>query len=161
MRFANRSKQPTATKSHPIEAFVRRSLEHLDGLYNFALHQSPDTSTAETLVVTTYVRARSQFEQLSTGISFKPWIFKILRNTAIGQRKNGESNAVTLPPNEEIDPALAGLPEMHRLVVVLFAVERFSCREIADILNSRPDEVFVFLDTSRRRLGLHQCHQLS
>ena len=161
MRFATRSKRSTATKPHSIESFERLSLEHLEGLYNFALHQTLDTSTAETLVVTTYVRARSQFERLSAGTGFKPWIFKVLRSTAIDERKNGPSNGVALPQNGEIDPELAVLPELQRLVVVLFAVEGFSYREIADILSTRPDDVFVWLDTALRWLDLRQGHQLS
>ncbi len=161
MRFATRSKRSTATKPHPIETFERLSLEYLEGLYNFALHQSSDTSTAETLVVTTYVRARSRFERLPEGTSFKPWIFKILRSTAVGRGKNGKSNGVALPLNGEIDPALVVLPEMQRLAVVLFVVEGFTYREIAEILNSRSGNVFVWLDTALRQLGRHPCHQLS
>ncbi len=129
-----------------IETFERQSLEQLDGLYNFALHQSSDTSTAERLVVRTYVRARSQFERLPEETSFKPWLFKIMRSTAVGRRKNGKSNGTALPLNGEIDPALAVLPEMYRLIAVLFAVEGFTYREIADILNARPGDVFVWLD---------------
>ena len=135
--------------------------EHLEGLFNFALHQTLDASIAETLVVTTYVRACSQFERLAEGTSFKPWIFKILRSTDIGRRKNGKSNGVALPLNGEIDPALAALPEMQRLAVVLFVVEGFTYREIAEILNSRSGNVFVWLDTALRQLGRHPCHQLS
>ena len=71
------------------------------------------------------------------------------------RRKNGWPNRVASEANHEVDPALARLPETQRLVVVLFAVEDFTCREIADILNSRPDNVAVWLDTARRQLGFH------
>ena len=163
MWLAARTGQSTATKPHPAETFERLSLEQLDGLYHFALHQSSDPSTAEELVVKTYVRARSQFERLPEGANFKLWIFKVLRNAAIGQRKNGRPNRVASKANHGIDPGLAGLPETQRLVVVLFVVEHFTCRDIADILDSRPGEVAVWLDTARRRLGFFHpvpsCHK--
>ena len=161
MRFPARSGRSTATKSHTAEMFERISLAHLDGLYNFALYQSSDSSSAEELVVKTYVRARSRFERLPEGANFKLWIFKVLRNTAMRLRTNGWSNRVASTASPEIDPALAGLPETQRLVVVLFAVEGFTCRDIADILDSRTSNVAVWLDTARRRLGFHQHHHLS
>ena len=157
MWFATTSGQSTATTPHPVETFEKLSLEHLDGLYNFALHQSSDSATAEELVVKTYVRARSRFEQLPEGANFKLWIFKILRNAAMRWRKNGWSNSVASETND----ALAGLPEKQRLALVLFAVEDFTCRDIADILDSRPPHVAVWLDTARRRVGFHHRHQLS
>jgi RNA polymerase sigma-70 factor (ECF subfamily) len=155
MWFAARSGRSTATKPHPAEAFEKLSLEQLDGLYNFALHQSSDSSTAEKLVVKTYLRARSRFERLPEGTNFKLWIFKVLRNAAIRQRKNGWLNRLASEANDKVDSALARLPETHRLAVVLFAVEDFTCRDIADILDSRPGNVVVWLDTARRRLGLN------
>ena len=157
MRLAAKSWRSTATKPHSAETFKRLSLEHLDGLYNFALHQTSDSATAEELVVKTYVRARSRFEQLPEGADFKLWIFKILRNAAMRWRKNGWSNSVASETND----ALAGLPEKQRLALVLFAVEDFTCRDIADILDSRPPHVAVWLDTARRRVGFHHRHQLS
>ena len=157
MRFATRSKRSTVTRPHPIETFESLSFEQLDGLYNFALLQSSDTSSAEALVVTTYVRARSQFERLPEGANFKLWIFKVLRNTAMRRVKNGRPNRVA----SKVDPVLAGLSETQRLAVFLFAVEDFTCRDIADILNSRPDTVAACLDTARQRLGFHHRHQFS
>ncbi len=161
MWLAARLERSTAAAPHAAETFERLSLEQLDGLYNFALHQSSDSSTAEELVVKTYVRARSRFERLPEGANFKLWIFKVLRNTAMRLRMNGWSNRVASTASPEIDPALAGLPETQRLVVVLFAVEGFTCRDIADILDSRTSNVAVWLDTARRRLGFHQHHHLS
>ncbi len=153
MWFAARSGRSTATKPQPAETFERLSLEQLDGLYHFALHQSSDSSTAEELVVKTYVRARSRFEQLPEGANFKLWIFKVLRNAAMGRRKNGWPNRVASEANHEVDPALARLPETQRLAVILFAVEDFTYHDIADILDSRPDNVAAWLDTARRRLA--------
>ncbi len=161
MRFAARSGRSTATKSHTAEVFERLSLAHLDGLYNFALYQSSDSSSAEELVVKTYVRARSQFERLPEGANFKLWIFKVLRNTALRRQKNGRPSRMASEANHKVGPELAGLPEPQRLAVVLFAVEDFTCRDIADILDSRPSNVAVLLDTARRRLGFHHRQQLS
>jgi RNA polymerase sigma-70 factor (ECF subfamily) len=141
-------------KPHPAEAFRTRSLEHLDALYNFALHQSSDSSAAQKLVVKTYQRAGSRFERVSEGTDFKLWIFKVMRDAAIRLRRNGWSKRVAPEPNGEIDPGLAKLPETHRLAMVLYAVEGFTFHDIADILGSRPGTVVVWLDEARRRLEL-------
>ena len=161
MWFAARSGRSTVERLQPTETFRRLSLAQLDGLYNFALHQSSDSSTAEELVVKTYVRARARFEQLPERASFKLWMFKILRNTVLRQRKNGGPNRVAPETNPEVDPTLAGLPEAQRLAVVLFAVEEFTCRDIADILDSPPPNVVVWLDTVRRRLESRHPHDSS
>jgi len=150
MEFATRSGRSTAPRPHPAETFVRRSLEQLAGLYHFALHQSSDSSTAEDLVVKTYVRANSRFERIPDGANFKLWIFKVLRNTAVRGRRNGWKKRSEA--NHEVDPALARLPETQRLAVVLFVVEDFTCREIADILDARPRDVAVWLDTAKRQI---------
>ena len=160
MRFPARSGRSRATKSHTAEMFERISLAHLDGLYNFALYQSSDSSTAEELVVKTYVRARSRFERLPEGANFKLWIFKVLRDAAMRRGKNDWLDRAS-EATAEVDPVLAGLTETQRLVVVLFFAEDFTCRDIADILDSRPGNVAVWLDTARRRLGFHHCHQFS
>ncbi len=162
MWFAAKSGRSTATKPPPAETFEKVSLEQLDGLYNFALHQSPNSSTAQDLVVKTYMRARSQFERLPEGANFKLWIFKILRNAAMRRRKNCRPNGVAPEAKDKIDPVLAGLPEMQRLAVVLFAAENFKRRDIADILNSRQGKVAVWLDAARRQLEFHpvtSCHK--
>ena len=161
MWFAVRSGQLTAKKPHPAETFKKLSLEQLDGLYHFALHQTPDSSTAEELVVKTCVLARSQFERLPEGANFKLWIFKILRNAAMRRRNNGGPDRVASDAKHEVDRALAGLPEMQRLVVILFAVEDFTCDDIANILDSSSGDVVDWLDTAQRRLGVRHRHQVS
>ena len=71
--------------------------------------------------------------------------------------KNGWPNGVA----SRVDPVLAGLPETQRLVMFLFAVEDFTCRDIADILNSRSDTVAVCLNTARRQLEYQHRQQFS
>ena len=161
MRFAARSGRSTATKPNPRETFKRLSLDQLDALYNFALHQSSDSSTAKELVLQTYVQARARFERLPDGANFKRWIFKILRNTVLRRRKFGGPNRVAPEANRDVDPTLAGLPETQRLALILFAIEDFSCRDIADILDSRPPNVADWLETARRRLQFRHHPQFS
>ncbi len=161
MCFAEGSGRSTPIKSHPAETLKRLSFEQLDGLYNFALHQSSDAATAEEIVVQTYVRASARFEQLPEGANLKLWMFKILRNTVMRRRKNGRPIRVAPEANHDVDPILAGLPETQRLTLVLLTVEDFTCRDIADILDSRPPDVAVWLDMARRRLELRHRHNFS
>ena len=55
-------------------------IEHIDGLYSYALVLTRNRSEAEDLVQETYVRAIGAMGRLPTGSNVKSWLFTILRN---------------------------------------------------------------------------------
>src|SRR5580698_9173205 len=59
---------------------VSAGIEHIDGLFSYALVLTRNRSEAEDLVQETYVRAIRAMGSLRTGSNVKGWLFTILRN---------------------------------------------------------------------------------
>ena len=67
-------------------------IEHLDGLYSYAMVLSRNHAEAEDLVQETYVRAIQAMKRLRADSNMKSWLFTILRNIWFNQlrkRRNG------------------------------------------------------------------------
>src|ERR1700758_4547114 len=67
-------------------------IEHVDGLYSYALVLTRNHAEAEDLVQETYVRAIPAMGRLRAGSNIKSWLFTILRNIWFNQlrkRRNG------------------------------------------------------------------------
>jgi RNA polymerase sigma-70 factor (ECF subfamily) len=78
---------------------VATGIEHLDGLYSYAMVLSRNRAEAEDLVQETYVRAIQALGRLRADSNMKSWLFTILRNIWLNQlrkRRNG-------PPMVEIE----------------------------------------------------------
>src|SRR3981189_2019956 len=66
-------------------------IEHLDGLYSYAMVLSRNHAEAEDLVQETYVRAIRAMKRLRADSNMKSWLFTILRNiwfNKLRKRKN-------------------------------------------------------------------------
>ena len=66
------------------QAFQDLALTHLDALYRHALSLTRHQSDAEDLVQEAFLKAFRSFHQFERGTNLKAWLFKILRNTFIG-----------------------------------------------------------------------------
>jgi RNA polymerase sigma-70 factor (ECF subfamily) len=135
----------------------REALAHADRLYNLGRRLTGNDADAEELVQETYARALAGAHSFGGG-NLKAWLFKILRNTFIDQRRRGRAAPQPLPADadppeagddaellrddlelerlrrvvgKEIEAALANLSEDARTIVLL-DVEGFSESEIAD-----------------------------
>src|SRR5712675_2441510 len=60
-------------------------IEHLDGLYSYALVLTRNHAEAEDLVQETYVRAMQAMGRLREDSNVKGWLFTILRNVWFNQ----------------------------------------------------------------------------
>jgi RNA polymerase sigma-70 factor (ECF subfamily) len=65
------------------EGIEAEALQHLDALYNLAVHLTRDESAAGDLVQETYVKVLRFGERFKPGTDLKAWLFTILRNTWI------------------------------------------------------------------------------
>jgi len=155
--------------------FERLALEQLDMLYRIARRLTRDPQRAEDLVQETYLRAlrgRDGFQLESFGI--RPWLVRILQNLHFsrGARESREPTALedaqlesargSDPPwegdgfdgmDERLVHALDELPDDYKTVMMLWAVEELSYKEIALACDIPIGTVMSRLHRARSRLA--------
>lgn len=159
------------------EAFEQEALSFLNRLYAAALRLTRNSADAEDLVQDTYLRAFRSAHQFQAGTNLRGWLFTILHNAHLNQRRDrardpveADSEAVELAagldegpatPEEEllrstldadVKAALDGLPEAFREAVWLRDVEQFSYDEIARIVQVPIGTVMSRISRGRRLL---------
>ena len=104
-----------------------------------------DVAIAEDLVQDAMLRAWRHFDRFQPGTNCKAWLFRIMLNCwttrhqqffpeQYAENSDGERRPPTRFTAEEIQNSIDLLNEEYRTVLLLFAVEGFSCKEIAEIL---------------------------
>ena len=153
-------------------------LPQLDALYRTALGLTNSREQAEDLVQETCLRAYRAFDRFD-GQHCRAWLLTILRHTYISDwRRNGHGrprvayvdeieaeNETSLPLGqsaedqvmahefaEELDQALASLPDESRLMRLLAYVEELSYAEIAQVMDCPIGTVMSRLHRARRVL---------
>ena len=154
------------------EDFETRVLAILGPLHGVARRLTKNEADAEDLVAESVTRAWRGRASLADAGAFRAWMFRILSNTFISERRkmlarpreellvdasgdaadafsifdrlqqrsalsgaNPEQEFLDKLLREDLDRALAALPEHHRVVVVLADVEGLTYGEIAEALD--------------------------
>ena len=167
--------------------FETQVLAILGPLHGVARRLTKNEADAEDLVAESITRAWRARASLADGGAFRAWIFRILNNTFISERRkalarpreellvedgdeevgafsiferlhrpfllwfaNPEQEFLDKLLREDLDRALATLPEHYRVVVVLADVEGLKYGEIAETLD-------VPIGTVRSRLARARC----
>jgi RNA polymerase sigma-70 factor (ECF subfamily) len=165
------------------DAFETQVLAILGPLHGVARRLTKNDADAEDLVAESITRAWRARESLADGSAFRAWMFRILNNTFISERRkaqarpreellvedsgeeegafsiferlhrpfllwlaNPEQEFLDKLLREDLDRALAALPEHYRLAVVMADIEGLKYGEIAEILD-------VPIGTVRSRLA--------
>ena len=133
------------------ERFEAEALPHLRALYGTAFRMTRNAHDAEDLVQETFLRAYRGFDGYEAGTNIRAWLFTILHRVRTDAfRRAGRSPqtvemkddgpSVPAPQEalatggEEVERALAALPEVFRVAVVLRDVEELTYDEIARAL---------------------------
>ncbi|MCW8796825.1 MAG: sigma-70 family RNA polymerase sigma factor [Chlorobium sp.] len=145
--------------------FQEEAIEHINALYNYALHLTMNPSDAHDLVQETYLKAYKFFSSFEKGTNCKAWLFKILKNNYINKfRKNArepgkvdydlikdfyhsikdsQSESEDLNAgymrslmHDEVYQAMNSLPEEFKEVIQLCDIEGFTYEEIANMVES-------------------------
>jgi len=153
------------------EAFETQVMTILGRLHGVAVRLTRNDADAEDLVADTIARAWRARESLMAPNAFPAWIFRILNNTFISDRRRASVRGQTEPiedaelddsepfsiferlhqpfllwfsnPEQEfldkllrddVDRALAALPEHYRVVVIMADMEDLKYAEIAETL---------------------------
>jgi RNA polymerase sigma-70 factor, ECF subfamily len=152
-------------------------IEHIDGLFSYALVLTRNDNEADYLVQETYNRAFEAIEQRRTSGNAKSWMFTTLRNIWLGRlrRPCSASEAVSIDEdnssvmgttrnfrasdinrNEQmkVREAIQQLPLDFREVILLREYAELSCPEIAKILNCPLVTVMSRLAAARAKLRI-------
>jgi RNA polymerase sigma-70 factor (ECF subfamily) len=164
----------------PRQQFETLALEQLDTLYRVARRLTGDGSRAADLVQETYLRAlrgAADFKLEDFGI--RPWLLRIMHNlhSTRGQRESrqpramdeqylqahapaaptpvpqGDEQALFDGMDEQLVAALENLPPEYQQVMLLWAVEELSYREIAAALDVPIGTVMSRLYRARQSLS--------
>jgi RNA polymerase sigma-70 factor (ECF subfamily) len=153
-------------------------IEHLDGLFSYALVLTRNHAEAEDLVQETYVRAIQAVSRLRTDSNIKGWLFTILRNIWLNQLrrrrngpqfvdldaeagdatnlaaaiKNSHDQYVSKLEKEQVQIAIKKLPLGFREIIVLREYEDLSYQEIAAVLGCPAGTVMSRLARARIKL---------
>ena len=153
-------------------------LEHLDGLYSYALVLTRNHAEAEDLVQETYVRAIPAMGRLRAGSNTKGWLFTILRNAWLNQlrkwrngpqmiemdvgddvansivetSKDSHDLYVSKLEAEQVRAAIQELPIDFREIILLREYEDLSYQEIASVLDCPVGTVMSRLGRARAKL---------
>jgi RNA polymerase sigma-70 factor, ECF subfamily len=158
------------------EHFEQLALEQLDLLYRVARRLTRSPAQAEDLVQETYLRALrawKTFELKEFGI--RPWILRIMHNVHYSRtgrerrqpvamedpqlelRRDGSTEPLDSDLFESLDEqlvrALDNLSEEYRVVLLLWAVEELSYKEIAEAVDIPIGTVMSRLHRARRLLA--------
>jgi RNA polymerase sigma-70 factor, ECF subfamily len=162
------------------EQFEQLALEQLDTLYRIARRLTRDPQRAEDLVQETYVRAiraRETFDLQSHGI--RPWLLRIMHNVHVSrsEREGRQPAAIeddqleaataqrsgrdAVPydqssfegMDEQLVRAVEGLAQEYQIVLLLWAVEELSYKEIAEAVGIPIGTVMSRLHRARQRLS--------
>jgi RNA polymerase sigma-70 factor, ECF subfamily len=158
-------------------AFEQEALALVDRLYGAALRLTRNEADAEDLVQDTYLKAFRAPERFEPGTNLRGWMFTILHNTFLNQRRDrardpvdADSELVEQVPDDrlaatnpeelllreamdaDLRSALDGLPEAYREAVWLRDVEQFTYDEIAGIVGVPIGTVMSRISRGRRAL---------
>jgi RNA polymerase sigma-70 factor (ECF subfamily) len=157
-------------------AFPDAVREHQDEVFGVALRITGEREAALDVTSVTFLKAYRAFDRYDASRPFRHWLLRIATNEAISHvRKRGRElrrrvdleAAGTLPdaaakmPDEEtaareerqrIRAAVAGLPELYRVVIVLRYFNELSIEEIAQVTGRPSSTVGVQLLRGRALL---------
>jgi RNA polymerase sigma-70 factor, ECF subfamily len=169
-------------RSELDERFEREAIPLLREMYAAAVRLTRNPTDAEDLLQETYLRAYRGFGGFEEGTNLRAWLYRILTNAFIntyrkrqrepqmvsddeleewylyeklggeGAEASAEAQVLESLPDEDVQNALADLPEQFRLAVLLADVEGFSYKEIAEILDIPIGTVMSRLHRGRRAL---------
>ncbi len=159
--------------------FMREAIPHMGQLYGYAQRMTQNVEDAEDLIQETYLKAYKFWERYEMGTNVRAWMFRILRNSLINEYRKESHQPETVnyeavrdlysydeaaePRDQREDPfsrllgdeverAIAALPEDFRTVAILCDIEGLTYREIAEFTRCPIGTVRSRLHRARRLL---------
>lgn len=143
-------------------------MEQLPGLRRYARALTGEAWAADDLVQDTLERACTKWKLWTSGSDLRAWLFTLMHNLYLNQRRGAHLNAVTVSVDEMADvlPAAARqvddaldlqrclmrLPAEQRAVLLLVTLEDMGYEEAARVLGIPAGTVMSRLSRARSRL---------
>jgi RNA polymerase sigma-70 factor (ECF subfamily) len=142
-------------RSGDTRAFERLYREHASRVYGLCLRMTRDPAMAEDCTQEAFINAWRALERFEDRSSMATWLHRIAVNVVLGKRRKAAPMSVdwgSLAPSgedesiesewtleaplevNEIEAAIAGLPDGARDVLVLYAIYGYSHSEAAEML---------------------------
>ena len=142
-----------SARSGDVEAYEALHREYVARIYGLCLRMVSDPTRAEELTQDAFVRAWEKLSSFRGMSSFYTWLHRIAVNLSLGHLRSKKLWADRMRPTDSellekapefahVDPlinldlasAIAALPTSARAVFVLYDVEGYKHREIAELL---------------------------
>ena len=133
-----------------VRAFERLYREHVGRVYGLCLRLTRDPTSAEDCAQEAFINAWRGLERFETRSAFGTWVHRIAVNVVLGKRRRPEPALEPLPESgdpierdftldtpvevDEIEAAVAALPDGARDVLVLSGIYGYSHGETAEML---------------------------
>lgn len=131
------------------DQFMERALDQIDGLHRLAALLADEPAEAADLVMETYLRASQSSEAYrEEGISLRAWLLGILARIARTRARGGGGGVWLAEPRYGAAEQDELLP-VHRVLLLLWSVERLSYREMSSVLDLSRDSVMRHLHGAR------------
>jgi RNA polymerase sigma-70 factor (ECF subfamily) len=133
---------------------------------------SGDTNLADDIAQESYIRAFMNHDSLGSTDSFRPWLYRIGYNCFISHKRtvrptvdyeqapqlSSSNSADGAFRYQELYAALDMLPPKERSAILLFYLEGYAIKEIAEIIDASQDAVKQQLSRGRTHLRtlMHQ-----
>jgi len=166
-----------AVKAGNADAFDRLVREYLDGAHAMALGILRHRQDAEDAVQEAFIRALERIDQLAEGSPFGPWFYTVLRSTCLNLLRreklrdhediphgasggsDPERETARRMTRKRVLEALETLPDRQRTTVMLYDLEGYSHREIAEMLDISPGTSRAHLHHARKALREELEHE--
>jgi len=149
-------------------AFDELYERHVGRVYALCVRLTADPARAEELTQDVFIRAWRKIESFRGESEFSSWLHRLTVNLVLDrQRAEGRARARTRPLDVMLAPAASGpegarwvdleraiarLPERARVALVLYAVEGYAYREIAEAMGIAIGSVKAHIHRARTLL---------
>lgn len=157
-------------------AFEELYRTHVDRVYALCLRMSADRERAERLTQDTFVRCWEKLATFRGESRFSSWLYRMAVNVVLNDQRARKRRHLRLEPTGDlgrygreapqgareetidVERALAGLPEAARTVLVLYGIEGYKYREIAEMTGIAEGTVKAQIHRARKLLegALHR-----
>jgi RNA polymerase sigma-70 factor (ECF subfamily) len=139
-------------KANNRQAQMQLYKQYCEGMFCVAIRYVKNGDDAEDVVQESFIKAFQKLHQFKGEVTFGAWLKRIVINKSIDFLKAKKQNTVALDENylqvsedddwsienditvDQVKSAIAKLPDKYRYVVMMFLIEGFDHREIAQVL---------------------------